>query len=57
MKNYDSLIAVTMRKYTKNMMKEMGYNVDSMTAKELDDVIKNYLDAPYRCGECGQMVK
>ena len=57
MKKYDSLIAVTMRKYTKNMMKEMGYDVDSMTAKELDDAIKSYLDAPYRCGECGQMVE
>ena len=57
--SYDKLIALTLKAYIRPMLDEMygkGFTSD-MTDEELDDMIKVLNDAPYRCGECGQMVE
>ncbi len=56
---YDTLLSLTLRAYIRPMLDaEFGEGFTSdMTEEELDAFVKSYAAAPYRCGECGQMVE
>ncbi len=59
MKSYDKLLTATINAYIRPMLDQMfgkGFT-SGMTEEELDEFVKAYANAPYRCGECGQMVE
>ena len=55
---YDKLLSLTLKNYTRPML-DMVYGTgftSDMTDEEVDNLVQVYINSPWRCSTCGQMV-